>query len=147
MRARRRRRPVSARNDLPLMQRLDLLGGSHLYFPSEAARRRVWQEHREELLAEYAARRPGERPDAWWEYDSEAPEPLRRSVTWDPRVAYDPRDVLFAGSGGPSPREQQRAERLQFLSERGLLARSELAALAAARHMPGTFTGVSHGRT
>lgn len=37
-------------------------------FESEAVRRKAWEAHREELLAEYIAENPGRRPFAWWHY-------------------------------------------------------------------------------
>ncbi len=46
-------------------------------FPSEAAAREAWQRNRDALMA---AHQPGERPQAWWAFESGAPPSLREPI-------------------------------------------------------------------
>ena len=39
-------------------------------FETEAERRAIWEEHREEWLMEYEVTHPGRKPPAWWRYDA-----------------------------------------------------------------------------
>jgi hypothetical protein len=43
--------------------------GHEVYFELRFLGRRLWDEHRDELLAGWIAERPGTRPYAWFEYD------------------------------------------------------------------------------
>lgn len=41
-----------------------------LFAGGEGEAREIWEENRGEWLAEYSARYPGQRPPAWWRFDS-----------------------------------------------------------------------------
>jgi hypothetical protein len=78
-------------------------------FRSEADRRRAWEEHREELIAEARQMRPGNRPWAWWHYEAGreehlAPYPLHFEGTMEEKReavgAYEIEPVLFVALRG-----------------------------------------------
>jgi hypothetical protein len=108
----RRRRARDRRGELTWAEHSELMAGQVGYpaFPSERARRAAWEAHGAALIAEAAARAPGERPEAFWRYH--APPALRREAiaSWDPRL------VLTGRLAGPSPREQQDADRIAYLA-------------------------------
>jgi hypothetical protein len=66
----------SRRRRLTLDQMDSLVIGGEFYaktFPSEAARKRAWEHHRDRILSQYAF--TAFRPAAWWHYDAPIPRP------------------------------------------------------------------------
>jgi hypothetical protein len=67
---RRRQGPLTSAQRDALRLGWPPVGNQRSAFRDEAARRRAWEEHREELIAEGKRRRPGSRPWAWWHYEA-----------------------------------------------------------------------------
>jgi hypothetical protein len=62
---------------LSITEHMDLTIGSsprRPVFASDAERRQVWMQHRDELIQQCT----GTRPDAWWQYESPIPYPKSR---------------------------------------------------------------------
>lgn len=103
------------------------LWGPASAFRSEESKHSAWDAHAGELTEEYARKRPGQRPLAWWHWS--APGDLPRPEVPDPR---DP----SVGAGFPaSPYGWFLAGDAQeeYLRERGLLFSHETKALEAAK--------------
>lgn len=77
-------------------------------FDSDEDRRQLWSEWRDRLIAERSAKRPGDRPWAFWHYEA------------------GDADLAFASSG------ERRLEALRYLASTGQLTTGEREALAAA---------------
>jgi hypothetical protein len=119
------RRRKSVRRTLTQEERWDLLGGRRGVFPSEAARRAAWKDHRETLLA---AVNSGTRPAAWWDYESRIKRDPNRAQAqqlyaasvlsraevaefvswWTERLGKRLADVPPVGYRAPDPREYLR---------------------------------------
>ena len=82
-------------------------------FASESERRAAWQRHRDELMA---AHQPGERPQAWWAFESGAPPSLREPI---PTYAWLDRQVAeqAAARVDQNDREDRRLAFLAFVGE------------------------------
>src|SRR5690242_15024366 len=42
--------------------------------------RQAWEEHREDVLAEWTKKHPGTRPSAWWQWDAPEDAPSNRET-------------------------------------------------------------------
>lgn len=109
-------------------QRLDLLHGpGFVYSPrpaflSASERREAWELHREELIAEVSKRRPGDRPEAWWQFEAGRPEHLTE-------YPLD-REAGITIEQHADAVDEYAIEPIRFVASRGELTLEELAALA-----------------
>jgi len=76
----------------------------------------LWQLHRDEVLADFVSRRPGERPEMWWRVDSPEPRPPLRPA--------DGSSEAWAEA-----RKQRRIEEIALLIRHNLLSHEEQAGL------------------
>ena len=95
-----------------------------LTIPSHEELRSAWEDRRGELLPEFIAENPGQRPWGWWQFDS--PEPIRPRYNWPLHVEHRINGVRKRDRWKPCPGSQ-----LAFLERHGLLGADEIKALAS----------------
>lgn len=95
---------------------------------TEAELREIWLNHRDDLLREWIAAKPGTRPWAWWAFD--APREFRRRVAGDGTPVpgcsnYFGQPSLIEGDYSIGSRTEYEPER-DYLKRHGLLTKAEL---------------------
>lgn len=112
-----------------------------------------WQRHRDELLAEWIASRPGERPFVWWLFDAptrretidgsvhpfDRPERQERCETWHsqhPEMRHPERFVeLFFGVPVIAVEAARYESQRHYLTRLGLLTSDELCKCTSTKEM------------
>lgn len=113
---RRRRQGASALDGLTRLERLALEDGvyPHLVFDSEEHHRATWESVRDEMLADYARNRPGQRPEAWFTFYA--------NEKYGPRLEWD---ELKTSDTGHTYTSAEVETDLAYLSRHDLLSESE----------------------
>ncbi len=95
-------------------------------FASEAERRAAWELHRESIMA---AHQPGQRPEGWWSFESDAPAPL---LVPCPTYGWLDRPVAEQAAARVDQNDRE-DRRLAYLAWAGELTSAELAAIRDGR--------------
>lgn len=95
-------------------------------FASEAAAREAWQRHRDELMGGH---QPGERPQAWWAFESGAPPSLREPI---PTYGWLDRPVAEQAAARVDQNDRE-DRRLGYLAWAGELTATEINAIRDGR--------------
>jgi len=100
----------------------------------------LWDAHRDYIVAEWVARRPGTRPSRWWLMDADGHPRLRQQVGGRKYIAYDswcgaPRVVGRSVSNETAVFESQ----ADYLLRNSLLHLGELERLTPADFLPFEF--------